>query len=44
MALYNSTKTVKLITEILTVNEIENHYSTNPKSSTKVLCWLLEQI
>ena len=44
MAFYNSTKTVKFIKEILTVNEIENHYTTDPKSSTKVLCWLLEQI
>lgn len=44
MAFYNSTKTVKFIKEILTVNEIENHYTTDPKSSTKVVCWLLEQI
>ena len=44
MAFYNSTKTVKFITEILTVNEIENHYTTDPKSSTKVFCWLFEQV
>ena len=35
MAFYNSTKTLKFITEILTVNEIENHYTTDPKTHTK---------
>ena len=35
MAFYNSTKTVKFITEILTVNEIENHYTTDPKALQK---------
>ena len=35
MAFYNSTKTLKFITEILTVNEIENHYTTDPKIPTK---------
>ena len=35
MAFYNSTKTVKFITEILTVNEIENHYTTDQKALPK---------